>query len=496
MLRRERSLDDPPTASCGGCTIDKQSASTAAGKVAATEAPHRITGASSAPHSQSAVAAVARNAGEVEDFEMDTKALTERVPTTLSEVKNHPLWVMERFLTKTQMIHPRHPVKGFIGGECVFPRTCVQDLRSAERWKTERRRKVLDTQLPTPAARIHSRAAQARLKADKEANKKAQASLVVENGGGLGGRGGGRGKSGGRRGRRQGPRSVEEAAAAVVEIDDDENTADDPPGDIAVYGEWQTELWSPPAAVGGIVPKNERGNVDLYGGASPPPGTVHVNLPRITRVARALGLDFAPALVGFDFQRGGKTLPMFEGVVVCLEFEKQLVEAFIAEEERLAAAEAEKERKEAAKRWRVLLSAIWTRLSLREEFNVDGNQCGGNGGFSLDNNRQLSASRPIRGGVGMDSRGTGEHGGAQGPRMTAAAAVAAAVVAKAKAAAKTGAGGGASVTFTAATGVEDVEDGDDVPMVDLTEAEPGGRKRRRRSAALGDDSGNGADGAP
>ena len=59
-----------------------------------------------------AAAAAARVAGETEDFEMDTKSLTERVPTTLAEVKNHPLWVVERFLTKTQMIHPRHPIKG------------------------------------------------------------------------------------------------------------------------------------------------------------------------------------------------------------------------------------------------------------------------------------------------------------------------------------------------------------------------------------------------
>ena len=56
---------------------------------------------------------------------------------------------------------------------------------------------------------------------------------------------------------------------------------------------------------------------------------MHVNLPRITRVARALGLDFAPALVGFEYQRGGKTLPVFEGVVVCEEFEVQLTTAYV-----------------------------------------------------------------------------------------------------------------------------------------------------------------------
>ena len=137
-------------------------------------------------------------------------------------------------------------------------------------------------------------------------------------------------------------------------------------------GEWQTEPWDPPGAKDGKVPRNERGNVDLHGAALPPPGCVHVNLPRIARVARDMGVDYAVALVGFEFQRGGKTLPKFEGVVVCEEFEGRLREAHAAEEVRRAAEKVEKERKEAKTRWRVLFSAFWTRLSLREEFGVDG----------------------------------------------------------------------------------------------------------------------------
>lgn len=332
-------------------------------------------------------AAAGRAAGTAEDVEMDTKTLTEKVPATLAEVKNHPLWVVERFLTKTQIIHPRHPIKGFIAGECVFPRTCVKELRSAERWKSEMRRKVTDAELATPAARIHSRASQARIKARKDAKAATQrANKNVA-------------------GRRKGAKSVEEkAAAVVVEIDEDDE--DEPEGDIPLYGEWQTEPWCPPRAVNGIVPKNERGNVDLVAGALPPPGTVHVNLPRVARVARALGLDYAPALVGFEYQRGGKMTPKFEGVVVCEEFETRLTTEYVADEERRAVAAAEKERKEAAKRWRVLLSAIWTRLSLRKEFSVESETNGERGG---------------------------ESGWNAAPRMTAAAAIAAAAEATAAA---------------------------------------------------------------
>ena len=102
----------------------------------------------------------------------------------------------------------------------------------------------------------------------------------------------------------------------------------------------------------------------------PPPGTTHVNLPRIARVARTLrGCDHAPALVGFERRRGGQCAPKFEGIVVCAEWEGRLRAAWEAAEKERERAEAERRVKDAAKRWRVMLSAVWTRLSLREEFD-------------------------------------------------------------------------------------------------------------------------------
>ena len=52
-----------------------------------------------------------------------------------------------------------------------------------------------------------------------------------------------------------------------------EHCPEDPqsdPGDIALYGEWQTEPRTPEHRAGGLVPKNDYGNVDLYGNALPP----------------------------------------------------------------------------------------------------------------------------------------------------------------------------------------------------------------------------------
>ena len=152
------------------------------------------------------VSALARGACRAEDVHMDAKCLTERVPSTFAELRGHPLWAVGRFLTKTQCIHPRFPVKGFIQGECVFPRSCVRELRSAERWKAECRRAVLVSELQKPAKRMHSRiqAARARVKKAKKDTERINAARAQSLNSTAG-----RGKNGVHPPRRKGARSVE-----------------------------------------------------------------------------------------------------------------------------------------------------------------------------------------------------------------------------------------------------------------------------------------------
>lgn len=56
-----------------------------------------------------------------------------------------------------------------------------------------------------------------------------------------------------------------------------------------------------------------------------PPGTVHLRLQRVVPVAKRLGIDFAPAMVGFEF-RNGRSIPIYEGIVVCDEFKGAILE--------------------------------------------------------------------------------------------------------------------------------------------------------------------------
>ena len=319
--------------------------------------------------------------------EMEKLAKRERLPQTLTEIKNHPLYVIESNLKQNEIIYPRQgKMLGFIHGECVFSKDCVSTLRSVERWKTEEQREVLTGELGKPIAFVHSKGSRQKIAFEKKRveiervdKEKAKNDELVRM----------QNPSAPKFApRRKGPRSVEEVARgggkkAVSNKSEEKNVdkLDEPKGDIALYGVWQTTTWNVSDYLRiGQVPKNERGNVDLIGAkAVPPPGCVHVSLPYISKVARKLRdasvsskkenqFDYAPALVGFEFRRGGVTTPKFDGVVLLAENEKILRTAWTTEERMRIQSEKEKEKRKADKRWRILLSAIWTRRSLRDEF--------------------------------------------------------------------------------------------------------------------------------
>lgn len=47
-----------------------------------------------------------------------------------------------------------------------------------------------------------------------------------------------------------------------------------------------------------------------------PPGTSWIDAPNMAPICRILGVDYAPALVGFEVQ-GGRMVPRIRGVVIC-----------------------------------------------------------------------------------------------------------------------------------------------------------------------------------
>lgn len=65
--------------------------------------------------------------------------------------------------------------------------------------------------------------------------------------------------------------------------------------------------------------------MDVWSEKCLPPGTTHLRLPRLVPVVKRLEIDFAPAMVGFEF-RNGRSVPIFEGIVVCSEFKDAIME--------------------------------------------------------------------------------------------------------------------------------------------------------------------------
>ncbi|CAK9175615.1 unnamed protein product [Ilex paraguariensis] len=248
----------------------------------------------------------------LEDMELETRALTEPLPTNQQAYRNHQLYVIERWLTKYEILYPKGPVLGFCSGNPVYPRTCVQTLHTKERWLREGLQ-VKATELPAKALKHSSKP----------------------------------------------------ICAQVCEADDCGEGACE--RTVVLYGKWQTEPLCLPPAIDGIVPKNERGQVDVWSEKCLPPGTVHLRLPRVAPVAKRLEIDFAPAMVGFEF-RNGRSIPVFDGIVVCAEFEDAILEAYAEEEERREAVEKKRNEVQALSRWYQLFLSLVTRQRLNKYY--------------------------------------------------------------------------------------------------------------------------------
>ncbi|XP_047313317.1 DNA repair protein RAD4 [Impatiens glandulifera] len=278
------------------------------------ELESRATGGESVRHEKES--ALNRNA--LEDMELETRALTEPLPSNQQAYKNHPLYALERWLTKYQILHPKGPVLGFCSGQPVYPRATVQILHTKNRWLCEGLQ-LKANELPAKV-----------LKCSRRLNKPPQA---FEGG------------------------------------DHEEETSK---REVMLYGKWQTEPLILPHAVNGIVPKNERGQVDVWSEKCLPPGTVHLRLRFVHLVAKRFEIDYAPAMVGFEF-RNGRSFPVFEGIVVCAEFKEVILEAYAEQEERRMLEEKKRNEAQAASRWYQLLSSIITRQKLNNRYGNNNN---------------------------------------------------------------------------------------------------------------------------
>ncbi|GJC78470.1 DNA repair protein rhp42 [Colletotrichum liriopes] len=121
-----------------------------------------------------------------------------------------------------------------------------------------------------------------------------------------------------------------------------------------LYSFDQTEWIIPPPIKDGIIPKNE------YGCRSCP-------IPRAVKVCKRLKIDYAEAVVDFEF--GNRmAVPVIQGVVIAEEYHDQVMEEIHKDEAERARKEDEKRRKEALRVWSKFLKGLRIVERIRQDY--------------------------------------------------------------------------------------------------------------------------------
>uniref|UniRef100_A0AAQ4S5U7 Xeroderma pigmentosum, complementation group C n=1 Tax=Gasterosteus aculeatus aculeatus TaxID=481459 RepID=A0AAQ4S5U7_GASAC len=229
-----------------------------------------------------------------EEKELQNKLLNKPLPVSIAEYKNHPLYALKRHLLKYEALYPSTATSlGYCRGEPVYSRDCVHTLHSKDTWLKEARTVRLGEEPYKMVRGFSNRSRKARMASEQK----------------------------------------------------EEN-------DLSLFGEWQTEEYQPPLAVGGKVPRNEYGNVYLFKPCMIPVGCVHLKLPNLHRVARKLNMDAAPAVTD----------------QISAEHEEILRAAWVEDQEIQKQKEKEKKEKRVISNWTVLVKGLLIRERLKQRY--------------------------------------------------------------------------------------------------------------------------------
>lgn len=231
----------------------------------------------------------------------------EPLPKTLAGFQGHGRYLLESQVKKYEIFWP--PEAGIVGefrGEPVRLRSVVQKIRSKEAWYRQFGRVIKEGEEPCKQVAL-----------PKKPERKSKQIADWE-------------------------QAVEDATKHTI-LNAGKEVVMQP-----LFGEWQTEPFSPPVAFDGKVPRNKFGNVDLYLPSMIPVGCTWIDNDSAYLAARDLGVDYAAACVRFAFS-GRLAVPNLRGIVVCAEFEgavlRRLEEMKAEIEEACRQAEIKKEAK-------------------------------------------------------------------------------------------------------------------------------------------------------
>ncbi|RMD40800.1 hypothetical protein DV735_g4336, partial [Chaetothyriales sp. CBS 134920] len=149
-----------------------------------------------------------------------------------------------------------------------------------------------------------------------------------------------------------------------------------------LYSWDQTEYIIPPPVENGVIPKNSYGNIDAFVPSMVPRGAKHIPLRGTVRICKKLDIDYAEAVVGFEF--GNKrAVPVVLGVVVAEENERLVRDAWKQHEEA-------QRQKDEAKMGKLVLS-LWRKFVMGLRIRKEVGQVYGGAEVNNNNDRPITA---------------------------------------------------------------------------------------------------------
>lgn len=247
----------------------------------------------------------------LEQHELDHLQKKEVMPTAIGNFKNHPLYALERHLLKFEVIHPKDHILGSIRGEKIYPRDCVKTVSTADTYR-KMGREIIEGEQPIKMVKANA--------------------VILEK-------------------RRMQERAKQEGHEMMV----------------ACYGEWQTKPYVPEPIIDGKIVKNAFGNIDLFTPSMLPQGAAHIPIKGIGKMAKKLGIDYADAVVDFEFVKM-RSVPVIDGIVVAEHSKYILLEAWEEHEKNEALKAIAKQEKDVYVRWRKLIKGLLIKARVDNDY--------------------------------------------------------------------------------------------------------------------------------
>ncbi|KAI0003600.1 Rad4-domain-containing protein [Xylariaceae sp. FL0662B] len=298
---------------------------------------------------------------QIENNELTAIESREPMPRNVADFKDHPIYALERHLRRNEVLVPDASASGTIGAgskgplEKIYRRKDVRVAYSREKWY-RLGREVLPNEIPAKFLPKRTRH-----KTD-------------------------------------------------LFGDDAEDGEDGETVGTPVFTVDQTELYKHPPVVGGRVPKNRFGNLDIYVPSMVPEGGAYVADELGAQAAFTLGIDYAPALTGFQF-KGRQGTAVLHGVVVAAENEEAVRAVIAGLRDQEAETERERRTREVLRTWRLFLMNLRVRQRIWANADSDDEDAGAGDVTDLDEGKAVGRDQELLEDVAHDSDEDGEGAG-------------------------------------------------------------------------------------